>query len=267
MPIQLIRHLNVLILVASVTGTAHAATTHAIWHFIADAGPNSPFVGRSAGADLLWGTSDDTAAPGRNVQGYASTFTGGFPGGPSDLLGVFGGSFATTTTDDFATFSVTGVDAVNATSCLDCVAPYFDEPGTAVLSHDSGGANGGQGTAPGVYEWALDTDGGPTGIIRSTGTGYVLIPGLAPADLFADAGIVAHFETLLPLLPADWVFASVSLLDIVGIDGPISGFSGRQSMSFYVTAADLTVVPLPAAAWMLAAPLILLRRRVAFPGT
>lgn len=266
MTTRITRHLLALILLASVTGAANAATTHATWHFVTDTGQNSPFVGRTAGADLLWGTADDTAASGRNAQGYASTFTGGYPGGPLELLGFFGGTFTTTTQDDFATFSVTGVDAVNTTSCLDCVPPFFDAPGSAVLSQTSGGTNGGQGTAPGVYEWALDTANGPTGVLRSSGLGYVLVPGIAPADLFADADIVAHFETLLPLLPSDWVIASVSLLDIVGIEGSLSGFGGRQSMSFYATPADLTVVPLPAAAWMVAAPLVLLRRRIALAG-
>ncbi len=264
MTTRITARLHALLLMTAVAGAADAATTHATWHFVADAAPGSPFVGRTAGADLLWGTADDSAAPGRNAAGHASTFTGGFPGGPFELLGFFGGTFTTTTPDDFATFSVTSVDAVNTTSCLDCASPYFDAPGSAVLSGASGAINAGEATAPGVYAWSLDTDNGPSGVLRSSGLGYVLVPGVAPADLFADAGIVAHFETLLPWLPADWLFASVSLLDIAGIDGPVSGFGGRQSMSFYATPADLTVVPLPAAAWLLAAPLALLRRRAAF---
>ncbi|MEQ8231579.1 MAG: hypothetical protein RLW61_14115 [Gammaproteobacteria bacterium] len=241
---------------AAFSAALYAASLHAAqipYHaiYLADPDPGSPFVGKTAGPDLLWGTADDVAAPGRNAPGNASTFDNG------TVFGYFSGTYDTVYDDATGAFVYTQVEAFNKLNCSICVPPFFDAPGgPIVLSTTSGGTNGGQYFLDQTFVASLDTIDPEGNVYRASGAGLSLFKGQNPADFTSDPGLLTHLETVIPRLPANWGIITVAGFTVEAIAGPLVGsFSAEQSITAY------TVVPTPGAALLLTPALLLLGRK------
>lgn len=226
-----------------------AAQIQQHWTLLQTAAVDSPFVGRSPGADLHWGTSDDVALPGRNADGYASygTLAGGA------LFFYFGGSFTTTVDNVTGNVNFDSYEAANEVSCPLCAPAFFDLPGTVVLSTGGGAVNSGV-VAGFEFAGSYDVVASDGSVYRQVANGVVLPRGFLPEDVTDDPLLIAHFYAILPALPDNWSLVAVESAELNVIAGPNLGLAGVHSATYY------QVVPIPPAAAIMAVPLIIAMR-------
>jgi len=191
-------------------------------------------AGWNIGVDGYLGTGDDFVFAGSNTLGAASQFIGsngvyGYFGGSMEIYGIgpFGRSaqkyFGANTHGFISNFGEWNLNSSSIFNEFFTQSLNLSVPSVITINPDQ------------TYTTSFRlNDGVSGGTLQLTGTGVYLGRTQDPASLYSGDQL-AHFQTVIPFLPDDWLGVAHEFQTWEVLDGPFAGTTGFTSTTFFTT--------------------------------
>lgn len=232
-------------------GITKAGLVDITWRGLEDADSSGAFYGRSPGADLFWGTSDDQITPTENLVGAASYGyntldpygpIGGFSGVETNLriqtrFDTSDGSYEFRAYDYGLIWNWPALGFVNSSG-----GPF------TLIENGSSNSGSQSSDQTGTYQADL-LDALQGNAFRVNATTYTVFRGDLLSSLLPAFGadVITHFEYIFSsnALPADWQAVQLNQFSWEVTDGWLIPFGGLTAETVFYTASDVSAVPEP----------------------
>jgi len=254
-----VKHLVISLLITLSVGSAQAFPVVQEWTILTD----PYFFEQSPGPDNWWGwgetppIDDDFTGEGTNIYHGSWAYDVASLSGSRMFFGSGRGAFTTQLETDTGEFTYLNFDTES--DSYNRFPGGMDSVSTASLDPSGvGGVNGGVvDLSASTFSFNLDTIDNFGTQVNGTGTGWFVQNGFSPEDVHSPEAVIDSLNFAIGFLPSNWDTVAVFQSDL-WIPDP---FFLPGTATFF---AYSTVVPVPAAVWLLGSAIgaLILKRRV-----